>query len=104
MSTVNDSLVFLAISLKLMSNNSPDKSFTGRFKTFFRGNGMTSISKALFKGGQIYYLYVTALVLGVCFITLCHLQDNRWHEFAHAHHGADSQRTSSIQVRLPDYH
>jgi hypothetical protein len=57
-STVNDSLIFLAISFKLMSNNKVESSVADKARTFFKGKGLSSISKALFKGGQIYYLCV----------------------------------------------
>lgn len=61
MTFINDSLVFLAISIKLLPVG-PDEGFMDRMKLFFRasrkGNGLSHISKALFQGGQIYYLYV----------------------------------------------
>lgn len=58
MSTLNDSLVFLAISLRLVAYNQVDS----RTKALVKGQGLSSISKALFKGGQIYYLYATIQV------------------------------------------
>lgn len=62
LSTVNDSLVFLAISFKLMAG-SDKKPFLERTKALIQGgNGLTSISKSLFKGGQVYYLYVYSLI------------------------------------------
>lgn len=62
-STVNDSLIFIAISLKLMSNNKVESSSMDKVRAFFRGEGLSSISKALFKGGQVYYLYVALDIL-----------------------------------------
>jgi len=62
-STVNDTLIFVAISLKLMSNNKVESTPADRARAFFRGEGLSSISKALFKGGQVYYLSTVGMNL-----------------------------------------
>lgn len=71
-STVNDSLVFLAISFRLLSNNNEELSTKDRVRLFFstsgKGNGLSSISNALFQGGQVYYLYVCFIFFGNCFL------------------------------------
>jgi len=67
MSTINDSLVFLAISVKLLSSDNVEHSAKDRLKMFFstsgNGNGLSSISSALFQGGQIYYLTTVGMNL-----------------------------------------
>lgn len=62
LSTIFDSLVFSAISFKLMTD-SEKKTLKDRIKALIRGNGLSSISKSLFKGGQVYYLYVALFTM-----------------------------------------
>ncbi|KAH8087791.1 hypothetical protein BXZ70DRAFT_955161 [Cristinia sonorae] len=59
-SAVNDTLVFIAISLKLMSAT-PAKSTSERFRRFFRGEGMGDLTRAVVHGGQQYYLVTVAI-------------------------------------------
>lgn len=54
--TIYDTLVFLAISYTLINTNESTGTFKGKTRMFFGGHGMTSISRALFQGGQLYYL------------------------------------------------
>lgn len=54
---VNDTLVFLFISAKLISSSFTD-SWKGRFTLFFSGRGMGKVSRVLLQTGQLYYLYV----------------------------------------------
>lgn len=57
-SAVNDTLVFLAISARLLGlSNVGLKSWPGRMKTFFTGDGMGKLSFLLLQTGQLYYLY-----------------------------------------------
>ncbi|KAI0790068.1 hypothetical protein C8Q75DRAFT_806709 [Abortiporus biennis] len=55
---VHDTLVFLAISIRLthFSHMGFDTDGRSRWKTFFRGSSMPSLSRALLKNGQLYYL------------------------------------------------
>ncbi|CAL1702480.1 unnamed protein product [Somion occarium] len=52
---VNDTLVFIAISTRLMMYSLAD-TWVDRFKTFFSGKGMGHMSRALLQTGQLYYL------------------------------------------------
>ncbi|KAJ7140867.1 hypothetical protein C8R44DRAFT_974593 [Mycena epipterygia] len=56
--TVHDTLVFFAISYRLVSNFSGTRQQTRavRFKSLFSGANLPSFSKALFTDGQMYYL------------------------------------------------
>jgi hypothetical protein len=57
--TFNDTLVFFAIWYKLArSNNLMNETWRELASSFFKGNGFGSISKALYQGGQVFYLYV----------------------------------------------
>lgn len=51
---VNDTLVFIAISYKLVACSFAD-SWSERLKSFFRGQYMGQISRVLLQTGQIYY-------------------------------------------------
>jgi hypothetical protein len=52
-----DTLVFLAVSYRIMTST-PEGSVRTQAGTFFRGDGLSSISRALLQGGQLYYLFV----------------------------------------------
>ena len=54
-----DTLVFFAISLRIMSFTIVGNTFRARMKSFFQGAGLPSISKSLLQDGQLYYLFVT---------------------------------------------
>lgn len=54
---INDTLVFLAVTLELsMKLSAP--TWRDRVRVFFSGKGMGDISRAVLQGGQKYYLYV----------------------------------------------
>ncbi|TCD71616.1 hypothetical protein EIP91_007363 [Steccherinum ochraceum] len=59
-SAINDTLVFLAITIKLILNT-PAKNSSERMRTLFSGKGMGNISRAVMQGGQQYYLTAAAL-------------------------------------------
>ena len=61
---VNDTLVFIAISYRLVSISFAD-SLSGRLRTFFRGQHMGHVSRVLLQTGQLYYLYVTCFLLSI---------------------------------------
>jgi hypothetical protein len=54
-STVNDTLVLIFISWRLVQS-SYQESFRGRAKTFFIGDGLPAFSRSLIQSGQEYYL------------------------------------------------
>ena len=56
-STVNDTLVFVAITYRLVVyNTSVSNTWRMRLKVLFSGEGMGGVSKALLQTGQLYYL------------------------------------------------
>jgi len=65
---VHDTLVYLAISIRLTLNNLPHSSYFVKdvLKIFFSGKGIGQISKTLLTTGQLYY-FVT---IGVNIITM----------------------------------
>jgi hypothetical protein len=58
LTAVNDTLIFLAISYRMMSLSAVDGPWTARAKSFFTGDGMYRLSKSLLHSGQVYYLSV----------------------------------------------
>lgn len=54
---VNDTMVFVAISWKLILVSFAE-GWSGRMESFFRGKYMGRISRVLLQTGQLYYLYV----------------------------------------------
>lgn len=64
LATIYDTLVFLAISYRIVSySNLEGASWRARSRSFFRGNGLYSLSKALLQSGQVYYMSVSCLLL-----------------------------------------
>ncbi|KDR73162.1 hypothetical protein GALMADRAFT_125223 [Galerina marginata CBS 339.88] len=53
---VNDTLVFLAISFRLMTNTHIDYNIRSGVKTLVFGEYLPAFSKTLFQDGQVYYL------------------------------------------------
>jgi hypothetical protein len=53
---VFDTLVFLAISLRLSSFSIMGDTFGARVRSFLRGDGLSSLSRSLLYDGQLYYL------------------------------------------------
>ena len=56
--TVFDTLVFLAISIRIASRFVVGDTFGARLKSFFIGNGLPNLSRSILQGGQLYYLFV----------------------------------------------
>jgi hypothetical protein len=55
-----DTLVFIAISLRIASYTILDNdTFGARIKAFLRGHGLPNLSSCLLQGGQLYYWFVT---------------------------------------------
>ncbi|CAL1702835.1 unnamed protein product [Somion occarium] len=65
-----DTLVFLAISIRIMTYCLAD-TWKGRIRTFFRGEGMGYVSKTLLQTGQLYYMMsvsVNLLAIALLFV------------------------------------
>jgi hypothetical protein len=56
-----DTLVFLAISIRIVSYSIEGETFSGRVRSFLRGDGLPHLSRSLLKGGQLYYSFVVML-------------------------------------------
>jgi tetrahydromethanopterin S-methyltransferase subunit C len=54
-----DTLIFVAISFRIISYSLVGDTFNARMRSFFRGAGLPSLSKSILQGGQLYYLFVT---------------------------------------------
>lgn len=52
---VYDTLVFLAISWRVISYTVEGYTWQARSRSFFKGTGLHSVSKALLRAGQLYY-------------------------------------------------
>ena len=57
-SAVNDTLIFFAVTYRLIFYHVASESWSSRIHSFFKGDGMGRMSKMLLQSGQIYYLYV----------------------------------------------
>ncbi|KAJ8518268.1 hypothetical protein ONZ45_g4624 [Pleurotus djamor] len=55
-STVNDTLVFIFISWRLLETTTFDETWKGRIRSFFQGKGLPAFSQSLLQSGQEYYL------------------------------------------------
>jgi len=55
LTAVNDTLVFLAISYRMVSSAMVRSTWSARAKSFFKGEGLHYLSKALLQSGQAYY-------------------------------------------------
>jgi hypothetical protein len=56
LTAVFDTLVFLAISYKMVSISMADNNCSAHVRSFFRGDGLHKLSKSLLRSGQVYYL------------------------------------------------
>jgi hypothetical protein len=59
LTAVNDTLVFLAISYRMVSSAMTSSTWSARARLFFTGEGLHQLSKALLQSGQIYYWSVS---------------------------------------------
>jgi len=53
--SIYDTLVFIAISLRIVSYSIVGDTFGARMRSFFRGAGLPSLSRSVLQGGQLYY-------------------------------------------------
>jgi hypothetical protein len=58
-SCIFDTLVFVAISLRVVSCSIVGDTFGARIKSFFGGVGLPALSRSILQGGQLYYSFVT---------------------------------------------
>lgn len=56
LTAVNDTLVFLAISYRMMRFSLTGSSWKARAKSLLWGEGLNHFSRALLRSGQAYYL------------------------------------------------
>ena len=54
--TVNDTLIFISITYRLLVDTTYDDSWRGRLRSFFKGKGLPAFSQSLLQSGQEYYL------------------------------------------------
>jgi hypothetical protein len=62
LTAVNDTLIFIAISYRMVSLSMVSGTWSARAKSFFTGDGLHHLSKAMLQSGQAYYLSVVVLV------------------------------------------
>lgn len=58
-SAVNDTLVLVSISLRILYNASIEDSLGARVKAFWNGGALPALSRSILQSGQQYYLCVT---------------------------------------------
>lgn len=58
---IHDTVVFCAITYKLLFHHIADESWSSRIRTFFSGAGMSQLSRVMLQTGQLYYLCVVIL-------------------------------------------
>jgi hypothetical protein len=63
LNAILDTLIFIAISIRLVSFSFVnDGTFGARMKSFWRGDGLPTLSRSLLQGGQLYFLFVDHLL------------------------------------------
>jgi hypothetical protein len=58
LSAANDTLIFLAISYRMLSLSMVGNTWSARTRSFFTGKGLHQLSKSVLQSGQAYYLSV----------------------------------------------
>ncbi|KZP07839.1 hypothetical protein FIBSPDRAFT_703963, partial [Athelia psychrophila] len=53
---IYDTLVFIAISAQIVAHNLNGDTWAARMHSFVHGDGLYSLSRALLRGGQLYYI------------------------------------------------
>lgn len=56
LNAINDTLIFLAISFRIVANTFLGETWGARARSFVKGDGLPRVSKGLLQGGQLYYL------------------------------------------------
>jgi hypothetical protein len=59
---VLDALVFISISLRIVSYSIEGDTFRALMISFFRGDGLPRLSRSILQGGQLYYSFVGHLL------------------------------------------
>ncbi|KAJ6489035.1 hypothetical protein C8R45DRAFT_1143477 [Mycena sanguinolenta] len=62
---VNDTAIFLAINYRILAHTMVTDSVMARFRAFFGGGGLSSLSRALLQSGQHFYLIAVAANLAL---------------------------------------
>jgi hypothetical protein len=55
LNAINDTLIFIAISTRLVVYTCADETWRANVRSFARGDGLPRISKGLLQGGQLYF-------------------------------------------------
>jgi len=61
LNAINDTLIFLAISCRIVAFTVVGETRSAQIKSFVSGNGLPRISKGLLQGGQLYYFATIGL-------------------------------------------
>lgn len=56
LNAINDTLIFLAISFRIISFSVAGETGRDKLRSFISGDGLPQLSKGLLQGGQLYYL------------------------------------------------
>jgi hypothetical protein len=73
LTAVNDTFVFLAISYHMVRSATVESTWRARTKSFFTGEGLLYLSKALLQSGQVYYLSVFGCIYVNTFADLIYM-------------------------------
>ncbi|KIM88397.1 hypothetical protein PILCRDRAFT_255837 [Piloderma croceum F 1598] len=71
LTAVNDTFVFLAISYRMVSSAMVESTWRARTKSFFTGDGLLYLSKALLQSGQVYYFVTIGTAISASVLILC---------------------------------
>jgi len=63
LTAVNDTLVFLAISYRMVFSAMVRSTWRARARSFFMGEGLHQLSKALLQSGQVYYFVTIGVAI-----------------------------------------
>jgi hypothetical protein len=66
LNSLMDNIIFVAISMRMISYSLAGDTFSRRVKSFIWGDGLTKLSKSILRGGQLYYLF--RIILFYCLI------------------------------------
>jgi hypothetical protein len=65
-----DTLVFFAISMRIVSYSITGDTFGAKLRSFLKGEGLPSLSRSLLRGGQMYYCATIGLSVSVAILVL----------------------------------
>jgi len=70
MTALNDTLVYIAISYRLATISMVSSTWRARAKSFFTGEGLHHLSKALLESGQVYYFVTIGVAIASVYFLL----------------------------------